>query len=749
MALKKLLTDLTKGVNAYPNHNTPSTSGGFNYGQSYSRIFDSHTYRQKSYRFGEGRASDRPGGAYSKEPYLYNGFLSADSLPDVDNPQDKNFLGKFGDFVDSATDGLIRGGLITSIKRSGQDLLRIGKWMVDGPQGPMWLLTQTGLQRSNPKTEETSAGSFTLFGKTVDLGGNSRTYMPLGLTTLTQTLVGFAGLHINRAGLLPLGSKNYKLEQGYGVDSNNEMKYEYAVRTKDANMGPSTSGGEGDSIEAGSMLDYDLEKGTFGGNRLISLAHEHGSKLESDRGELAGALYKYSGGPHSIYGLGSTKLKRYYYSIGPQASFYTRSDSFMKPFPVNEGMPSLGTYNFNAFKNITTDVEGRMTSYNIDSADLGFHKNVYVVPEGVSLKGTNAKKLADIAKNERLDERGHKRIWYPWDYAMHPRNSYLKSTIDVDNFLKFPAKELDDGSTVPFKPHFDYQQKTANGKRFIREERVNLGNPGNTRINQFNYDAYLPQTVDKINALDVMRTKGEFNKQEFRDLIRFRIEAIDSDKPDEADTMMFRAFLDDYSDNYTANWNNFKYNGRGEEMYTYNSFKRTLNFSFKVAAQSRWEMMPLYRKLNFLVSNTAPEYKKTRMRSPFIRLTIGSMIDRTPGILTSVGLKWQKDYPWEISIDSPENGRDKEMLVLPHVLDVTVAFTAVHNFLPQKSVSNSPFILSHENNRWLSPQQKWYKAGAAGMTEIIKGKGTSGEHKILGYDNVAKSLRESTVEGLR
>ena len=43
--------------------------------------------------------------------------------------------------------------------------------------------------------------------------------------------------------------------------------------------------------------------------------------------------------------------------------------------------------------------------------------------------------------------------------------------------------------------------------------------------------------------------------------------------------------------------------------------------SFKIAAQSRHEMMPLYRKLNFLVSNVAPEYKVTRMRTPFIRLT--------------------------------------------------------------------------------------------------------------------------------
>ena len=65
-------------------------------------------------------------------------------------------------------------------------------------------------------------------------------------------------------------------------------------------------------------------------------------------------------------------------------------------------------------------------------------------------------------------------------------------------------------------------------------------------------------------------------------------------------------------------------------------------------------MMPLYRKLNFLLSQTAPDYKGTRMRGNFVKVTIGSLLDRTPGIINSVSLKWQKDYPWEINIDGPD-----------------------------------------------------------------------------------------------
>ena len=235
---------------------------------------------------------------------------------------------------------------------------------------------------------------------------------------------------------------------------------------------------------------------------------------------------------------------------------------------------------------------------------------------------------------------------------------------------------------------------TGSGKSYHRENRIGLGNPGvganpykggrwdrdDKHIRQKNedgslrYDVYDAGRVDMINAMDIVRIKdGDHQKSAFRDLVRFRFEAIEADSENfsESDTMVFRAFLESFDDNYNASHNEFKYNGRGEHFYTYNSFKRNLNVSFKVAAQTRWEMMPIYRKLNFLVSNTAPEYSSYgRIRTPMIRMTVGSWCNRIPGVLSSVSLKWQKDYPWEINLDGPEiggKGGGPHMLVLPHV----------------------------------------------------------------------------------
>ena len=45
-------------------------------------------------------------------------------------------------------------------------------------------------------------------------------------------------------------------------------------------------------------------------------------------------------------------------------------------------------------------------------------------------------------------------------------------------------------------------------------------------------------------------------------------------------------------------------------------------------------------------------------------------------------------------------------------LDVSVEFTPVHNFLPQKSI-HAPFILPHVDNRDLDSLQQYYKPGIA------------------------------------
>ena len=263
--------------------------------------------------------------------------------------------------------------------------------------------------------------------------------------------------------------------------------------------------------------------------------------------------------------------------------------------------------------------------------------------------------------------------------------------------------------------------KTHDGN-YRRESRIATGDPGATWTDQ-------KVGIDQINALDVHTVaNGAFNKPEYRDLVRFRFEAIRTEEPSKSDVMVFRAFLDNFGDNFTSNWNSFKYNGRGEEFFTYGGFRRTFQFSFKIAAQSRQEMKPLYRKLNYLVSNLAPDYSKSgRMRGPYIKLSLGAYMDRTPGFLSSMSIKWRKDYPFEIALSSPEGGDDKTMHVLPHVLDVSCNFTPIHDFVPRKSVEDSPFIIpgaksglhiSGTNRKWLTGNNSNFESDEVALDKV-------------------------------
>ncbi len=202
---------------------------------------------------------------------------------------------------------------------------------------------------------------------------------------------------------------------------------------------------------------------------------------------------------------------------------------------------------------------------------------------------------------------------------------------------------------------------------------------------------------DKINLLPILTPDDDgglvsSDGFKYQDLIKFKISVVNPIDPDDVRVLLFRALLEDLGDDYTGGWNSYKYNGRAEKFYTYNEFDRKINFSFKIAAQSRQEITPLYQKLNYLVAQTAPEYSgnKKRMRGKFNRITIGEWINDIPGFFTGINLKWSKSYPWEINLE--EGGVTQH----PHVLDVSCQFQPIHDFAPENrefDLAAAPFIL--------------------------------------------------------
>ena len=275
------------------------------------------------------------------------------------------------------------------------------------------------------------------------------------------------------------------------------------------------------------------------------------------------------------------------------------------------------------------------------------------------------------------------------------------------------------GASVDYLTDKQFKGPKNQKGELLRENRYHLGDPGKPasedvleKIIGFNpfkkkqgYDVYLDSKVDKVNLLPVFKNSNkipDFLESQAKDFVPFRFEVINQDGGDN-DMIIFRAFLESIADDYSATHNTYKYNGRGEEFFTYNKFNRKIQVSFKTAAQTRHEMRPIYQKLNHLAAQTAPNYSSTgRIRTPYLYLTMGHWFNKIPGLITQVSLSWQKDYPWEIALDrnitrkkdgivSTIEGQDKYMLILPHVLDVNFNFRPIHSFTPSNNIT-SPFI---------------------------------------------------------
>jgi len=194
------------------------------------------------------------------------------------------------------------------------------------------------------------------------------------------------------------------------------------------------------------------------------------------------------------------------------------------------------------------------------------------------------------------------------------------------------------------------------------------------------------QALDKITAAPMYNSTGPNLNDPINDAVKFRIAAINNDRSDgEAVYMHFRAFLDNFSDNYEATWNAVNYVGRGESLYNYGGFGRSISMGFTVAAQSKAELIPMYKKLNYLASTLAPDYTAAGfMRGNLVRLTVGGYIYEQPGFITSLTYDVPDNTPWEIAINE-EGGSDGSVKELPHVIKVSgFQFTPIHTFLPEK-----------------------------------------------------------------
>jgi hypothetical protein len=596
----------------------------------------------KSLRYGK----DTLGGGYSGQPYIQTPI-----------PDSFNDLGPSEDFI-------LRGG-VNAVGDSLTDIRRLTKMFFDtkSPNGLLFIAKQQLLSRTAVRTQ--TSGIL-----------NEGVYSPLN--TLAQAGVVALGGHLNKQGINPFAQT--------GAYANNNSLYGTRVKSTQPN------------IENRLVKLYNAVSGSTIGN-------DNGIKLNDGQNVMV-----YTGGPGSILGIGNTGI-RYVDNINRTGlNNYQAKSPTLKPYFEGKA-PKIVTPG-NYLRNIySTDnnkgVSGkyaRLTNFDIINGYTpeGVTAGVYFfnVYEPAVEGNTWPKNTPLIYSNNTFT--------YNQQNIVETENNIGKldgspKTQDFRAILRTKLQgtqrtKAEQTGATPDAPNY-------NTKNI--ENRVLLGDPGQRSGKSYvNYEKgvqtingtsiYSPIDIpglgsyqpglDKITSIPVYRSENVAPEKYVNDLVKFRIAIIDNDSPNFKTFIHFRAFIDSMSDSYNSTWNGFNYLGRGEQFYTYGGFTRSISLSWTVVAQSKQELIPMYKKLNYLASSLTPDYSPHGyMRGNLVQLTVGGYVYEQPGFITSLTYDIPQDSPWEVGIGSSESGNgDPSVKELPHMIKVTgFSFTPIQNFIPR------------------------------------------------------------------
>lgn len=172
---------------------------------------------------------------------------------------------------------------------------------------------------------------------------------------------------------------------------------------------------------------------------------------------------------------------------------------------------------------------------------------------------------------------------------------------------------------------------------------------------------------DKINTLTVLDKDKKIKENiiagytEWKpyddDLIAFFFYDVVNEK-----YIPFRATVKNLSEANNALWDELRFIGRADSLYSYTGFTRNLSFNFTVVINSLVELYPTWQRINYLASAVKPSnYTKKSQNDgvlnrfiipPMFMLTIGDLYKYQPIVITTVSINIPEGSSWETI---PEN----------------------------------------------------------------------------------------------
>ena len=584
-------------------------------------------------------------------------------------------------------DGLIRGGIVTAVERTAMDTVRIAKWMAS-PRGLLWIVKQVGLGMTNPRVEPSMPSL---------LGRPSRIHS--GITSLLSVAGTAFGLHFTTHGIPIVNAlSNYEtvLNSIASKDFNNNR---LLLLRKD--LLPIVKPAKGEKKKFGKFLT--AVKSAVA--KLKSISGHSGEKID----RLSGL-----GGPGSVYGIGSTTIHRHVIS-DEKAIAQAVKQKWSVKYTFDDQYATYGIPTYGSSKSDSNSAR-RMAS-NIDELkDSLFTTATTFGEKDNGAPGTKTQSDDNFPVNlesgdgraasfPTVDNRGIK-SYATVAYNLLKRDN-ATSFQDFRNDVKSQADKSEKSYVGKPKDKKYYQTKNL-------ETYYGFGKVGKTNADRSDPNKFLITDVndlgqlynhenfrgDSVNALDIdNKTTDKIYPNGAKDLIKFYFQDGDQGH----NVMPFRCTMTGFTDNFSPSWNRIDIMGRPDGAYLYSSFERSVSFNFIVAAMSRSEMIPMWRKINYLATYTMPDLSGNKKPSgPMMRITIGDLFQETPGFITSLSYTIPDDATWDIAEDSESNATSKQ---LPMMVDIAMSFQIIGDYRPEqmgRAYSLSPGGASKVQGDWLS-----------------------------------------------
>ena len=232
-----------------------------------------------------------------------------------------------------------------------------------------------------------------------------------------------------------------------------------------------------------------------------------------------------------------------------------------------------------------------------------------------------------------------------------------------------------------------------------------------------------PGQQDTVNSLCVLssnqlgsaryNSSGEYDT-DYSDIIAFYFHDLVNDR-----YIPFRATVKGINEQAQAEWTDINYIGRADKLYNYKGFSRTLGFNFIVVASSLLELMPMWQRINYLMTSVKPSGYTNVTNSannivshfiipPMMTVTIGNMYKEQPIVIDNIGLTIPDEAQWEtlsenlasqvdwsyfngiITVKNPygkphANGMAAQF---PRVVEITIQSKLLEQTLPQMGDHN-------------------------------------------------------------